>query len=72
MVPKSSVQNKVQAYLGDVAGVVPDHHNRASIMIKVRCNLFAGEMPGLPFVKDATSVEYQTDGGGRGRGVIIL
>lgn len=61
MVPKSSLQNKVQAYFGDIAGVTPDHRNRASITIKVRCNLLAGEMPGFQFVKDATCVAYQTD-----------
>lgn len=48
----------MQAYLGDVAGSVPDHRNKASIAIKqATYNLFAPGGSCLPFVKHTESVE---------------
>lgn len=52
---------QMQAYLEDIAGLVPDFHSKASIPIKYRNKAnrhpFAGERSCLQFVKHKTSVK---------------
>lgn len=48
------IQVQLQAHLADIAGSVPEHHNKASITIK-QVEIFAGEGSCLQFVKNATA-----------------
>lgn len=48
----------MQAYLGNIAGLVPGHHNKAQTTMKP-ATLFAGEGSCFQFVTNATSVGAQ-------------
>lgn len=47
----------IQAYLGDIAALVPDHRNKASTANKASHNPFAGGGSYLQFVKNASIVK---------------